>query len=67
MLRSVPAQGSLELGFEMHGIFSNRDLTFHLWVGWAVVTKGNNNRLFDLGVSYIALANHSKECFSYFV
>lgn len=52
MLRLVPAQVSRELGFEMHSVFSNRDLNFHLWVGWEVVTKGNSIRLYDLEVSY---------------
>jgi hypothetical protein len=43
---------------EVHSVFSNRDLfAFHHWR----VTKSNNNRVYVLGISWIAFGPSSKE------
>lgn len=60
--RSVPVQGSVSSVSELLGVFSNRDLFFHLW--WQSATKGNSKRLCVLVFSWTTLANNSKEGFS---
>lgn len=54
--KSVLSHKSLGLVSEVHGVFSKRDLTFHL----SVLTKGNSNRLCVWGMSCTAFGNKSK-------